>query len=357
MNTHIHPHSLRRALPFGRLAKSILLAKGDLLGARAYAEGQAWSDTPSVAIALRAAVAALSNPSALSYTEAVAGEFLSLVRARSILGRVTGLRRVPMNTSMLRVTGGPAASWVGQGIALPISKFSLERDSLGIFKIGAAVVVTDELMLAAGEVADLAFTSELIRAVAAFEDRSFLDPGRGAVADTAPASITAGLTPIASTGSSADEVRADVARLFAAFDAADGAFDTAYIAMHPRTAVYMGQLTTTNGGLLYPHLGARGGDVLGVPVLVSSALELVNSPGETFMTMFDPSQVLFGDDENVSIDVATHASIQLDDAPSPGAQQLVSLWENGLRALKLVRACSWKLTSGAGAAVLTEITY
>ena len=357
MNTSLHPTSLRRALPFGRLVKSILLAKGDLLAARAFAEGQAWSDTPSVAIALKAAVTALSNPSALSYTEAVAGEFLALVRARSILGRVTGLRRVPMNTSMLRVAGGPTASWVAQGSPLPISKFSLERDALGVFKIGAAIVVTDELMVAAGEVADLAFASELVRAVAAFEDRQFLDPGQSAVADASPGSITAGLTPIVSSGSSADQVRADIAKLFAAFDAADGAFDSAVIAMHPRTAVYMGQLTTTNGGLLYPRLGARGGDVLGVPALVSSALELTNSPGEAYMAMFDPQQVLFGENEDVAIDVATYAALQLDGAPSAGAQQLVSLWENGLRAVKLVRELAWKLTSSSGAAVLTEIQY
>lgn len=357
MNTSLHPTSLRRALPFGRLVKSILLAKGDLLASRAYAEAQAWHDTPQVALELKAAVSALSNPSALSYASGISGAFLELVRARSILGRVTGLRRVPLNVSMLKVSGGPTASWVAQGNPIPISQFSLERDALGVFKIGAAIVVTDELMLAAGEVADLAFTSELVRAVAAFEDRSFLDPGQGAVADTSPGSITAGLTPIASTGSSADQVRADIAKLFATFDAADGAFDSAVIAMHPRTAVYMGQLTTTNGGLLYPRLGARGGDVLGVPVLVSSACELVNSPGEAFAAMFDPTQVLFGETEDVAIDVATYAALTLDDAPGAGAQSLVSLWENGLRALKLVREVSWKLTSGSGAAVLTEITY
>jgi len=42
-----------------------------------------------------------------------------------------------------------------------------------------------------------------------------------------------------------------------------------------------------------------------------------------------------------TVDVVTHASVEMDSVPSGGATSLVSLWQNGLVGLRVVHFVSW----------------
>ncbi|EPN26521.1 peptidase U35, phage prohead HK97, partial [Pseudomonas syringae pv. actinidiae ICMP 19096] len=54
------------------------------------------------------------------------------------------------------------------------------------------------------------------------------------------------------------------------------------------------------------------------------------------------SEILLADDGGVTIDVSREASLQMDSAPGSGSQELVSLWQNNMVALRAERFINWK---------------
>ena len=54
------------------------------------------------------------------------------------------------------------------------------------------------------------------------------------------------------------------------------------------------------------------------------------------------AEILLADDGGVTIDVSREASLQMDNAPTAGAQSLVSLWQNNMVALRAERFINWK---------------
>lgn len=348
-------------LGFIRYAKAMCIAGGDVMAADAYAEGQryAWADTPEVVYGLKAAVSTMStgNTETLVASRPLAPGFLELVRPRSLIDKIIGMRQVPANVSMLRVTAAVAAAWAGEGEAKPVGAFSLDRQALEFNKITCQCVFTQELVRASGRVAEMVFGHELARGVAQFGNSAFIDPSRGPVDGVSPGSITHGVTPISSSGSTLAAVQADLKELFAAFVAADGSLETAVLVMAPRTALALGMLTGTSGAPAFPNVGPRGGTLVGTPVFTTSACMAAGSPDEAFMVLFDPAQIMIADDENADVRTARHATVQMSDSPSSGATQQVSLWQNGLMALMVERSITWRRTSDAGVAVLADLTY
>lgn len=347
-------------LAFARYAKAMAIADGDPLAAEAYAAGQAWLDTPGVGLVLRSAVSALGtdNTDTLAAVRPLAEGFLELVRPRSLIDRILGLRQVPTNVSMLKVTGAAAGGWAGQGKPKPVSAMAFEREVMGLSKIVCGpIVVTQELVRAAGPIAELVFGHELARGVGQFGDKAFIDPSLGPLAGISPGSITHGIVPVSSSGSSIAAVQADLKALFANFVENDGALETAVLVLHPRTALALGLLTGSGGAPLFQAIGPRGGSVVGVPAFTTSACEAAGSPGETFMVLLDPQQVLLADDGDITVRSARHASVEMSDTPTPGATSLVSLWSHNLAALLVERSINWRRTSDAGVAVLDGITY
>jgi HK97 family phage major capsid protein len=347
-------------LAFIRHWKAMILADNEPLHALAIAAAQPWSDTLIVEQVLKAAVSAIGTGdtgAALAAARPLAEGFLDLVRPRSLIDRILGLRQVPANVSMLKVTGAAAAAWVGQGKPKPISAMAFEREVMELTKIVCGpIVVTQELVRAAGPIAELALAHELARGVAQFGDKAFIDPSFGPVVGISPASITHGITPILSSGSSLAAVRADLKALFAGFVAADGALETAVLVMAAKTALALG-LLTDGGSPVFSTIGPRGGTLCGIPVFTTAACESAGSPGETFMVLFDPAQVLIADDGDLAVRSARHASVEMSDTPTPGAVAQVSLWQNGLQALLVERGISWRRTSDTGVAVLADVTY
>ena len=347
-----------KGLAFARFTKAVVIGK-DPISAVAYGSSQRWNDTPNVVAALKAVVPVmnLTDASVLAHTRPMFEEFLELVRPRSIIDRVVGLREVPPFIHMLRVASGAAAGWVGEGAPAPVGKFSLDREALSADRIVSLIVVTRELLQTSSPLGELAFTRELARGVAAFQDKAFIDPSFGPVPSTSPGSITHGITPVHSSGASLAAVQADIKSLFATFVGADGALEEAVIVMAPRTALALSLLTGSGGAPAFPKLGARGGELAGVPVLVSSACEAGGSPGDTFMVLFDPAQIMIADEGVSEMSHSEHGSVQMNDFPSPGEQQLVSLWQNELVGIRAVRWVTWRRTSTSAVAVLDNITY
>jgi HK97 family phage major capsid protein len=344
-----------------RYTKAEVIGGGNPLEAAAFGEGKAreWANTPEVGRALKANVDALSSGgnADLVVPMPIKNDFLPVIRARTVLNKIPGLRQVPANVSMLKVTAGAATAWAAEGAPRPISKFQMDRVALMYDKVCSTIVTSRELLVASGVVAELAFGNELAAGVAAFTDKAFLDPSFDAIPGTRPASISFGLPSISSTGTSLAAVVQDLRALFANFVAADGALESAVLIMAPRTALAMAQLTGTGGALAFPNLGVKGGTVYGIQTLTTSACIADGSPGETFMVLLDPAQILIADDGGLRIKSSRAASMQMSDAPAAGSQSLVNLWQNGLVAIGIDRQITWKRASDAGVSVLRDIAY
>src|SRR5699024_11220613 len=54
-------------------------------------------------------------------------------------------------------------------------------------------------------------------------DTDFIDPAKSATANVSPGSITNGVTPVISSGNTADDIRADIKALFGSFISANNA--------------------------------------------------------------------------------------------------------------------------------------
>lgn len=350
-----------KGVGFGRLVKCLAATRGDVMLAREYARTHATSGGLEQYRIIEATLKALVNPvsadEALVHARPLANSFLELVRPRSLVDRIVGLRQVPLNTSMLRVTGAAATYWVGEGAPKPLGRFSLDRATMGWAKLVSMIVVSDELVRASGQLADYAFSVELARGVASYLDKYFIDPSLGPTANVSPGSITHGITPIASSGVTPAAVISDLKQLFAQFVAADGAIEEAVLTMHPKTALALSLMQGPDGGLLFPKIGARGGEIGGVPVLTTSAAAAAGSPGETFIVMFDPGQILFSDDGDISMHYSHYGSVQMSDTPGSGAQQQVSLWQNNLVGIQAERFATWERATDSAVAVLGNVNY
>lgn len=349
----------RKQLAFARVVKARLVAAGDPMAAEAYAEGRGatWSTTPEVLDVLKAATTAVTTADAASLPaeRILAAEFLELVRARSITGRMD-LRRVPLNVMMIGATISPSAGWVGENMPAPLSAAGLASFSLQPFKLRSDVVLTSELVRASTPQADVLMAHEMAAALAAAEDRRFIDPLYPAVEDVQPASVTSGLSANTSAGTSAANILADLESIFDTFDGSDGSLDSAVLLLHPKSARSLAKLQGSSGGNLFPSIGVRGGTVWGMPCLVSSALEHAGSPGERFAAVVDPQRVLYAEEPIIEVEVGRHVSMQMDDAPSSGASTQISLWQQGLVAMRATRWVTWK-TAGTASAVLVGMAW
>ncbi len=343
-----------RGLAVARLYRALVMGHGDWAEARAFAEGQRWTNTPTVVTALRAAVEALDPTEQAAMMQPVAWDFAEFIRPMTIVGRLQGMRRVPFDVPMLRMEDGATASWAGEGAPMPISAASFgETQVLKRAKCSAVTVVPEELARSSNPAAELALRDDLGRAAAQAIDTAFIDPSNAGGTER-PASVTHGATTFNSTGGTLANVDAD---LRAMVDALDD-LTAAHWIVHPRTATALSLMRGTGGAPAFPTINARGGMLLGLPAIVSANVPVVaGSPSETTIILLDADGIALADDNAADFEVARHASVVMDDAPEAGAQQLLSLWQAGLAALRAQRWINWRARRSGIAAVLSGVSY
>jgi HK97 family phage major capsid protein len=338
---------------------AIAAAKGSNSDALLYVKQ--FTDTPEVEVALKAAIAAGTTTDAnwaaplVNYTD-MANEFISLLYPMTIVGQMTGLRRVPFNIRMAKTASGTSVGWVGQGKPKPVSAMDFDTVSLTWAKIAGIVVLTEELVRFSSPSAEAIVRDDMLKAIAAFKDAQFIDPTVAAVAGTNPASVTNGLTPVTSTGSSVAAVTADVNTVMNNFATANLDPRQAAWVMRPRTAQYLSTLRTTQDILAFPGITMMGGTFQGLPVIVSNSVPL-DTGTSTFIALIDASEVLYADDGAVRLDSSNQASLQMDSAPAEGAAQMVSLWQHNMIGLRAELFVNWQRRRDAAVQLIEDVSY
>lgn len=240
----------------------------------------------------------------------------------------------------------------GRGGAKPLSNFNLDGDLLPPLTCASLYVLTAEAARFANATAEQGLRADLVRANAEVIDATFLDPANVGVPDETPASVTAGVTPIASAGSPAE----DLAALIAAFT---GDLAAASLVTDPTTATRIALARDAAGEFLFPDCGPRGGSVLGLPLVVSRSSPRDSSGG--ILAPFDGSGIAYGA-EGVRSVVSNEASLEVADDPTsssstPTESTQVSLFQTHSVAILSEVAVNWKVIRPGSVAYVADADY
>jgi HK97 family phage major capsid protein len=285
----------------------------------------------------------------LSPLQPLAAEFVELVRPSTVIGRMRGFRRVPFRVRFPRQTSGALVGWVGEYRPAPVGKIDLEGETFEHSKVGGIVVISNELARSSDPAAEALIQRDLIAAVAQFTDEQFLNPAVAEVADVSPASITHNAVGIPSTGSGAAQIEADLKALVATLQDAGIQFLAPYFIMKPSTALHLAGLKGANGERVFPGVNVLGGEIWGVPVIVSA------SAGNQ-ITLVDAAEILLAEGA-IELDASEEATLQMDSDPVTGAANMVSLYQNNLMGLMATRLIRWELRRPGAAAYVSGVTY
>ena len=278
------------------------------------------------------------------WADASAG-FIEAVNARSVLGRIEDALRVPLfHKSAIESVTSAGAGWVKEGRAIPVRR-SIYSAIAGLpsRKVASLVVMSSEV--ATTPLASNAIGAELTRAVVEVMDRTFLSAD--AATDAAPAGIWAGALEVTSTGTTPEQLAADITGMIAA--------------QHVNGGQPMGSVWIVPTGLwatlTLSKVADAGGTLAGLPVIVSEAC--------TQLTLLAARQLVIVQGNLVELTTSTDATLEQDTAPTgdipppTGATAtLVELFQTDSVALKATLRVNWAVagpTGGGGQAAVVVL--
>lgn len=364
--------NLPKGIAFVRYVKSMIAAAGNPMLALMFAQNQkAWADqSPQVVEFLKTAVGAGTTTtsgwaSEWVYNQNLESEFIDMLRPMTVLGKLTGLTKVPFNVRVSGMDSGSTASWVGQGKAIPVSKGNSIEVNLGMAKVAGLVVLAEELVRSSAPSAELKMRDDMAKAIVEFTDRRFLDPNFAEVANVSPASITNGVTPVEPTGTALANFRADIQTLFRAFIANNDDPTTATWILDHTMALTISMMQNALSQNEFPKMGINGGEFAGLPAVVSNCANITGSPDSGHMIILaKQSDIMLADDGAVEIDASREASVEMTDAPTgdaaagtAGTTSLVSMFQTKSVALRAVRPVNWKKSRATAVAYIKEAAY
>jgi HK97 family phage major capsid protein len=324
------------------------------------------SDTRTLAFVSKASV-----PPGMTTVEAWAGaiaeptnlssEFVEYLRPRTIVGRIPGLKRVPFNVRYMGQNSGAVAQWVGQGKGKPVTSFGVFDGTLLRTKIAAIAVITEELARDSSPAAETLVRDELARAVIERLDVDFIDPAQASSAGVNPASITYGVTPLTSAGTSADNARTDLISLLSQF-AEVNVDPTNLVLIMPNTlALALSLMVNSLGQAAFSGITPTGGTLLGIPVVASQYAANASGSGNLVIAL-NASDIFLADDGQVTLDASREASIQMTDTPTVDAststgQSLVSMYQTNCIAVRAERFVNWAKVRSTAVVFMDDVNW
>lgn len=295
----------------------------------------------------------------------VFADFVEYLRPMTILGRmgqggIPSPTRIPFRTRLITQTTGGEGYWVGEGNAKPLTKFDFTGTTLDPLKVANIAVITMELLRDSSPSAEAIVRDQLAAALAARLDIDFLDPTKVSVSGVSPASITNGVTPITSSGNTADDVRCDLQALLQAYATANNPPTTGVIIMSASKAIALMSMRNALGAREFPDLTMNGGFLEGFPVITSQYLSAFADSAGEYVFMVNAADIWFADEGGVSVDMSDQASLQMDstpDNPTTASTVLVSLWQRNLVAFRAERTINWAKRRASAVGVLDGVNW
>ena len=374
------PEKLEPGIAFARLVKSLGAAKGDVGRAQRIAAARYGEDSDAAGHFKRmfemggdrlsfegfekANVVAGSAISGTAYADLVLtdggafADFANFLRPQTILGKLEGsLRRVPFDTALGMSTIAGNGYWVGEGKPKPLTAFNVDKTTLAPLKCANIVVLTEELLLRSSYNAETFVRDEMVNALVALIDDSFIDPTNAGSAGVEPAGIANGAIGIAASGTGdADDIKLDIRNLLQVFVNNNMEGATPVLIMRTGTALGASFMDNALGQSEFPNITMDGGTIKNIRVITSQAV-----PSGVVVAL-QPSEVYFADDGGFSVDVSREASLQMLDNPTndvvtPTATSLVSLWQTNSVGFRAERILNWARRRANAAVYLTGAAW
>src|SRR5690625_2271114 len=372
---------LEPGIAFARVAKVKALARLDGDSVREKAKELYGEDSPVYGVFAKAKVSAATTDDATWAGPLVGDEtsafadFVEYLRPQTILGRfgsdgVPSLRQVPFRVPLVGQTSGGQGYWVGEGKAKPLTSFDFERKTLEPLKVANIAVVTEETLRASSPSAEAVVRDQLAAALRARLDTDFIDPAKSATANVSPGSITNGVTPVISSGNTADDIRADIKALFGSFISANNAPTSGVWIMPATIALSLSLMQNPLGQSEFPGISMNGGTLFGLPVIVSQYVptDYEADPGGSagvtgaVVALVNASDVYFADDGGIAVDMSREASLEMSGAPTGDSTagtgaSLVSMWQTNSVAFRAERTLNWMSRRDSAVAVLGNVAW
>ncbi|KUL94316.1 phage capsid protein [Bosea sp. WAO] len=319
---------------------------------------------PQVVEIVKAAVIAsnTTTDAALIGNEGGWADFVEFLRPRTIIGRfgqngIPGFTRIPFRVPLITEASESAAYWVGEGKAKPLTKPSWTRTEMNPLKVANIVVATMEQLRDSSPSGEVLLRNSIVNAVAKAQDQAFIDPSNAGTANVKPASITNGLTAVASSGNDGEAVRADAKAAMGKFVLANNALTSGVWVMSATTALSLSLMTNALGQAEFPGLTLNGGTFMGLPAITSQYVG-------NYVALVNAEDVYFGDEGEVAVDMSTEASLEMMDNPTgdtiaatPVAAELVSLWQTNSVGFRAERTVNWMRRRNSAVALITGVAW
>jgi HK97 family phage major capsid protein len=197
-------------------------------------------------------------------------------------------------------------------------------------------------------------------------DADFLDPDNSGTANIKPASISNGANTVVSSGTTADNVRTDIAALVDLWLAQNNKPSSGVWIMHGSTAMRLGLMVSSLSVPVFPGVDMRGGNFFGMPVIATEQMGYSqDSPGEgRVVLLVNASDIYLADEGGMEVDMSEEASLTMDDAPTGSSvtptasgSPVVSMFQTNSVAFRAERTINWARRRTEAVAVLDQVRW
>jgi hypothetical protein len=283
------------------------------------------------------------------------GDFITYLYGQTVFDRLP-LRSVPANVTIKGQDGAATGYFVGESKAINVSKADFSTVSLTPLKVAALAVVSNELLRDSSPSAEMLVRDALVEASTQKVDTTFLSTS-AASSGVSPAGILNGLTANTSEGTTAADLRDDLAGLVGYFATQKNLGGLAIVTT-PAIAIQMMLLRNALGQREFPGMTMNGGELEGFPVYVG------DNVGTGDLIMMKPSDIWKIGDSGVQVSISREATIEMNDSPSGASDtpvdmsaKRVSMFQTESTAIKVVRSINWQKRRSTAVAYIGNATY
>jgi HK97 family phage major capsid protein len=217
-------------------------------------------------------------------------------------------------------------------------------------------VITEELARFSDPSAELLVRNEMIEGLTRFFDGIFVST-TAAVSNVQPAGILNGISGTAAGATTAVRFRYDMNVIIQQMITDNRDPSKLVLLMSAGTAMSLGSMINSLANPEFPGINAKGGEYLGIPIVVSQALG-------TNIILIDPGDILIAEDPSVRIDVSREATIEMDTAPAVGESSPIttvstikSFWQNNLVGIRAEQFRTWKVARSSAVRYISGAAY
>lgn len=242
---------------------------------------------------------------------------IELLRSRTVIRRMNGVRFMPLLNGNLRIprqSGASTANYVEEQANIPLSTPTTDQITLSAKKLTVMVVQSGEIMRRSNPSSDRMILDDVLQVLRIKEDSTFL---RAAGSSTVPKGLKAfadanaatQVIPANATINLANVTR-DLGHLILALANADCPMLNPYFIFAPRTERYLMDMRDGNGNFAFPEM--RDGMLRGFPYLTTTSIPTNLGAGtdKSEIYLVDASELIVGDAPTFELEVSSVAAYQ-----------------------------------------------